>query len=220
MRIKKRSFKKIALGISLAAIFLWAFLGAGTSLAWFTDTSDELNNVFHMAEFDLVVSHRLEDGSYEEIDQTTKVLDDEALYEPGYVQVVYLKVENRGDRPFDFRSAVSVTEYTSGINVYGLTFCLQDYLLFGVVSGDTEAAVEQQVANRDLAELESVLPLSEYTKLNNYYTDVVSLDAKDEMYMAVIVRMPKEVGNAANHMTGTDRPEVKLGMIFEATQQK
>ena len=93
---KKTPYKRIALALSLCALLIWAILGTGASLAWFTDTSPEINNIFHFAEFDLVVSHRLTDGKWEEVDSKTKIFDEEALYEPGYVQVVYLKVENKG----------------------------------------------------------------------------------------------------------------------------
>ncbi|MBP3706396.1 MAG: hypothetical protein J6J13_04000, partial [Clostridia bacterium] len=65
MRKRKKSYKKIAFVLSLAAIIVWTMLGTGASLAWFSDTSGEVKNIFHMAEFDLVVSKRTEDGSYE-----------------------------------------------------------------------------------------------------------------------------------------------------------
>ena len=85
-------YKKIALALSLCLIIVWIALGTSASLAWFTDTSPTLRNIFHIQNFDLVVSHRLDDGTYEELDGQTQVFSDEALYEPGYVQVVYLKV--------------------------------------------------------------------------------------------------------------------------------
>ena len=93
-RKKNIPYKRIALALSLCALIIWGILGAGTSLAWFTDTSTELNNIFHFAEFDVEVSHRLTDGKWEPVDSKTKIFDEEALYEPGYVQVVYLKVKN------------------------------------------------------------------------------------------------------------------------------
>ena len=214
MKLLNKRYKKIAFVLSICTIIVWALLGTSASLAWFTDTSVELRNVFHKAEFDLVVSHRLEDGSYEEIDALTHVFNDEALYEPGYVQVVYLKVENRGTLPFDYRTAVSVTDYTPGVNVFGTTFHLQDYLLFGLVIGDTEAQVEQQVATREMAEARATLPLS------NYSTDVAELAAGGEVYMALVVRMPKPVGNNANYLRGTVSPRVELGLIVSAEQQR
>lgn len=213
MALFKKHYKKLALALSLCLIVIWTVMGAGTSLAWFTDTDEEVKNVFHFAEFDLAVSHRLEDGTYEEIKPDTKIFDDEALYEPGYVQVVYLKVENKGTVPFDFKTAVSVSDYTPATNVFGQTFNLQDYLKFGVVSADTEALLEEKLADRELAVNASTM------KLNNYSTDSAELEAGGETYLAIIVRMPEEVGNDANYREDKI-PKVELGIIVSATQKK
>jgi len=198
--------------LSLFLFGFWAFMGAGASLAWFTDTSNQVRNIFHIAEFDLVVSHRLEDGTFEELDGTQKVFDDEALYEPGYTQVVFLKVENRGTIPFDFKAAVNITDYTPAINVFGQSFNLQDHLKFGVLIADTEAELDTKLASRSLATAMANMPL------NNYSTNVASIDAGGEQYIALIVRMPTEVGNEANYR-GSVQPRVELGLICNATQQ-
>ena len=209
----KNLYKKIALILSLCLIAVWAILGTGASLAWFTDTSEEVKNIFHVAEFDLVVSHRLEDGTYEEIDGQTKIFDDEALYEPGYVQVVYLKIENRGTVPFDFQTAVTVTDYTVATNIFGQQFNLQDYLKFGIVTAETESELDSKLEERDLAKEAATM------KLSNYSSDIAELEAGGETYMAIIVHMPEEVGNDANYR-GDKIPRVELGIIVNATQQK
>lgn len=209
---KKSMYKKSALILSLLIFVLWMMMGTGTSLAWFTDTSEEVQNIFHFAEFQLEVSHQISDGTYELVDGQTNLFDDEALYEPGYVQVVYLKVKNNGTVPFDFKVAVNVLDYSTPTNVFGKTFVLQDHLLFGLVFDETEAGMKDKVANRTLA------TAAANTKLNRYDTNWAPLDAGDEMYMALIVRMPEEVGNEANYR-GTTVPTVKLGVIVEAQQK-
>ena len=211
--IKNSKIKKIALTLSLCMLVVWAFLGTGASLAWFADEAPELRNIFHTAEFDLKVSHRLDNEEWEEIEAGTKIFDDEALYEPGYVQVIYLKVENKGTIPFDFHTAVSVTDYTIATNMFGQLFNLQDHLLFGIVAADTEAEMDTLVADRDSAE--SIAQM----RLNNYSTDTAYLDANDSAYLALVVRMPKEVKNEANYRGGTV-PRVELGLIVNATQIK
>ena len=139
---RKKPYKKIALALSLCALIVWGILGAGASLAWFTDTTPEINNIFHFADFELEVSHRLTDGKWEKIDGKTDIFDKEALYEPGYVQVVYLKVENKGSVPFKFQTAVNVNGCSVATNVFGQPFLLQDYLKFGITSADSEAAMK------------------------------------------------------------------------------
>ena len=39
------------LALSVVIMILWGLMGAGTSLAWFTDTDADINNVFHFADF-------------------------------------------------------------------------------------------------------------------------------------------------------------------------
>lgn len=213
MKEKKKSYKKIALAISLCLLIIWAIIGTGTSLAWFTDKSPVVKNIFQFGELDLVVSHRLEDKTFEVVDAETKVFDDEALYEPGYVQVVYLRIENKGTLPFDYKTAVNVTDYTVATNVFGKKFNLQEYLRFGVVMADKIEDLEAMLADRALAKKKATLPLNSYT------TDTDELGANETTYMALIVRMPEEVKNDANYR-GSVIPKVELGLTVNAEQQK
>lgn len=203
--------KKIALSLSMFLILMWMVLGTGTSLAWFTDESEEANNIFHFADFDLVVEYRDENGNYHDLEGATKVFDDEALYEPGYVQVVYLRITNNGDVPFKFKTAVNVVDYTEATNFFGQKFHLQDYLRFGLAVAETEAGMDAMVATRKQAEALANTPLS------NYATDYAVLDAKDTVYVAVIVRMPEDVDNVANYRNDLI-PRVFLGLIVNASQ--
>lgn len=213
----RKNYKKIALCVSLVLVAIWCILGTGASLAWFVDTDEEVKNVFHFAEFDLEVSHRTEDGTWEKVEQGTKIFDDEALYEPGYVQTVYLKIENKGTVPFDFKTAVSVTDYTLATNVFGQSFQLQDYLKFGLTIADTEAELYELVATRDLAKEVANMPLNHYYE-DDYITDQMELGAHETVYMALIVRMPENVTNVANYR-GDVIPRVELGVIVSATQK-
>ena len=210
---KKRIYKQIALALSLCALIVWCILGTGASLAWFTDTSPEINNIFHFAEFDLVVSHRLTDGKWEEVDSQTKIFDEEALYEPGYVQVVYLKVENKGTLPFEIYTAVNVNGCIQATNVFGQRFMLQDYLKFGITTADSEDAMKNSVPDRNAAVKLADMPL------HNYDTETAVLEPGATKYIALIVRMAEEVGNVANYR-GDTIPEVDLGITVKADQIK
>ena len=211
---KKTPYKRIALALSLCALIVWCILGTGASLAWFTDTSPEINNIFHFSEFDLVVSHRLTDGKWEEVDGQTKIFDEEALYEPGYVQVVYLKVENKGDRDFKFSTAVNVNGCIVATNVFGQDFMLQDYLKFGIKTADTEEEMKNSIPDRESAVEIASEPLHNY-----YETGAFELAPGGTKYIALIVRMPEEVGNVANYR-GDTIPKVELGITVKADQIK
>ena len=213
-QVKKRIYKQIALALSLCALIVWCILGTGASLAWFTDTSPEINNIFHFSEFDLVVSHRLTDGKWEEVDGQTKIFDEEALYEPGYVQVVYLKVENKGTVPFKFDTAVNVNGCIKAINVFGQPFMLQEYLKFGLATANTEEEMKNSIPDRDAAVEIANEPLHNYYKSGSF-----ELTPGKTKYIALIVRMPEEVGNVANYR-GDTVPEVDLGITVKADQIK
>lgn len=210
----RKTYTKIALTLSICLMIIWAILGTGTSLAWFTDTTPVQKNIFYVGELDLAVYHRIDEENYEEVTAETSLFDDEALYEPGYVQVVYLKIKNEGDIPFDYKMAIGVSDYTPAINVFGQSFNLQDHLRFGLVIADSEAELEEMVADRENTKTNSTddIPLSTYS------TDTDTLAVGEERYAALIVRMPEEVGNIANH-NGKGAPKIELGLIVKATQK-
>ena len=217
MTVRKKSYTKIALTLSICLLMIWALLGTGTTIAWFTDTSETQKNTFFIGDLDLVVSHKLEDGTYEEIESDTKVFDDEALYEPGYVQVVYLKVENQGDVPFEYQLSVDVNDVTVAKSVLGNDINLPNYLKYGVLFGADEAQLTRDtaklIAEKDFPEKTMNFPLNVYSE-----KDSVVLRPDDERYIALIVRMPEIVGNAANYR-GVIVPRVDLGITVKASQE-
>ena len=195
----------------MSLIVIWMFLGAGTSVAWFADTSDDVRNVFNFSKFDAEVSKRNENGSYTVIDGKSAVFDDNALYEPGYIQIVFLRVKNKGNVPFKLNTAVNIDNYVPAINVFGQQFNLQDYLKFGVVDDSLFDGLSQKLKQRDVVEKLATLPL------NNYAFDTAVIKAGQEMHIALVVTMPKEVDNLANYR-GSTAPRVELGVILNATQ--
>lgn len=211
---RNKKYTKIALALSLFLLIMWGVMGTGTSLAWFSETTPLQKNIFHIGELDMLVSYKNEAGVYEKVEMDTVVFNEDALYEPGYVQVVYFEVKNKGDMAFDYKTAVTVNSYVPAVNVFGNVFNLQDYLQFGVVMADTEAELNSIIGTRDDAELNALLDMP----INTYSTDIDTLEPGETAYMAVIVRMPKEVGNVAN-FRGDTPPEVHLGIIFNASQK-
>ncbi len=209
----KKYYKKIAFALSLCTIIIWVVLGAGTSLAWFTDTSDQVINIFNTANFDLEVSYRLEDGSYEAIDGKTEIFDTDDIYEPGFVKVVYLKVENKGDIPFEFKVAINANDYIVSTNKAGEEIRLKEYLRFGLAQASSENDILLKTADRSMA-----INIAK-ERLNDYASDGVTVGAGKEAYVALVVRMPEEVNNEANYYSGEETPEVELGIIVTATQK-
>ncbi len=211
MERKNKTVTKAAFVFSICMMLLWGLLGTGTTLAWFLDTTEPVKNTFYFGELDVKVSYK-EGTDYTELTSETNVFNDEALYEPGYVQVVVLKIENAGDVEFDYTAAVTVADYTTAVNVYGQRFNLVPYLNYGVVFADTEEELLQLTDTRNEAYAIASTPLSAYT------SNVDTLEVNGKKYMALVVTMPTEVGNEANYR-GSDIPTVKLGINVKASQK-
>lgn len=208
---RKKPYKRIAFALSVCALIVWGVLGTGASLAWFTDTSAEVKNIINLAEFEAEVLFKDKTGNYVSIDGRTDIFGDEALYEPGYTQVVYLKVNNNGNVPFRYQTAVIIDSFVSGTNVFGKTFNLQEHLKFGLVTAESETALTEALSTREQAQAIATRPLNRYDAYD-------SLEAGKTDFMALILYMPEEVGNDANYL-GLPVPEVKLGISVNATQQ-
>jgi len=214
--LKKRKWTKAALALSTCLLILWWALGTGATLAWFSDT-DTVRNEFRVGRLKMDVSYRNDIVTdYTPLEGTTKAFNDEALYEPGYTQVVYLKIDSLGDVPFNYKIAVTVEDFTNGKNVWNEDIYLPNYLRYGVVFGESEADVQRQVKDR-LAARSNALndwgALGTWSEISPYTYDV----GEDAHYAALIVYMPEEVGNAANYR-GFTEPKVEMGVMVFAQQ--
>ena len=88
---------KKALRGSLFALFLCIVLLIGTTFAWFTDTASTGVNKIQAGNLDVELRYSTDMQTWKEATDQTKLFDDNALWEPGYTQIVYLKVVNKGN---------------------------------------------------------------------------------------------------------------------------
>ena len=214
--MKKRKWTKAALALSACLFVLWWTLGTGATLAWFSDT-DSVRNEFQIGLLQMNVSYRNDAVTeYTPLQGATKAFNDEALYEPGYTQVVYLKIDNLGDVAFHYKLAVTVQDSVSGKNAWGEEIYLPNFLRYGVVFAESEAELEKAVESRLEAKANASNDwgsLGTWSELSPYTFDV----GEDAHYAALIVYMPEEVDNAANYR-GSAAPQVKLGITVFAQQ--
>ncbi len=214
--MNKRKWTKVALALSACLFVLWWALGTGATLAWFSDT-DAVRNEFQIGLLKMNVSYKNDIVTeYTPLQGATEVFNDKALYEPGYTQVVYLRIDNIGDMAFNYKIAVTIEDSQKGKNAWGEDIYLPNYLRYGVVFGKTEADVQQQVKDRLAARTHAP---NDWGTLGTWseeapYTFGVN---EDVHYAALIVYMPEEVGNKANYR-GFDVPQVKLGITVFAQQ--
>lgn len=211
-KMTHKNITKTALAFSVCLFALWIVLGTNATLAWFSDTTETARNTFVLGEMDLDVSYRTpQDSNYAPMYEDTNVFNDQALYEPGYTEVVYLKIENKGNVDFDYKLSVKALDgyTTTSTNKQGKAFSLPPYLRFGVVFGSSEAALDRQLA-QDLANHNMLNAFSE--------VDPVPVAEGEERYAAIVLYMPETVGNEANYQKGAEVPRVKLGITVRAQQ--
>ena len=216
--MKKRNWTKVALALSACLFVVWWALGTGATLAWFSD-SDTVRNQFEIGLLKLDVDYRNDIVTeYTPLEGATKAFNDEALYEPGYTQVVYLRIDNTGDMAFNYKMAVTVEDADIGQNAWGDDIYLPNYLRYGVVFGETEAEVQAQVKDRLAARAEAPQDWGELGTWSQVSPYTFEPD-EDYHYAALIVYMPEQVGDIANYR-GAIQPRVELGITVHAQQDK
>lgn len=214
--MKKKKWTKGALAFSAFLFVLWWALGTSATLAWFSDV-DSVRNRFQIGYLNLGVSYKNDIVTdYTPLQGATETFNDEALYEPGYTQLVWLEIENEGDVAFNYKVAVTVDKVTKGKNAWGEEIYLPNYLRYGVVFAESEADLQQKVRDRFAAK--DFAPndwgaLDTWSEVSPYTFDV----GEKPHYAALIVHMPEDVGNVANYR-GFTQPKVELGITVFAQQ--
>ena len=91
-----KSTKRALISSALAILVCVAML-IGTTFAWFTDTASTGVNKIQAGNLDVKLMYSTDMHKWHEATEQTKLFDDNALWEPGYTQVVYLKIVNAGN---------------------------------------------------------------------------------------------------------------------------
>ena len=205
---KKKGLKG-ALISSVVSIALSCTTFVGTTFAWFTDSVSSAENTIIAGNLDIELEY-WKDGKWVDVKGQSDVLTYD-LWEPGVTEVAYMRVANAGSLALKYQLGVNIVSETAGKNVAGADFLLSDYIQFGVVedvNGETNA-----YTNRDAA----VDAVTDAKKISAGYSKASFMEAGDELYLALVVYMPTEVGNEANH-NGTNVPKIELGINVFATQ--
>ena len=212
----KRTNLKRSFLLSVLSLLLCVSMFVGTTFAWFSETISNQNNRIMAGNLDVELYYKLNAGdAWTELTSTSELFDDEALWEPGYTQVVYFKVENKGTLALKYQLGVNIISETEGTNVAGDPFKLSDYIEFGVI----ETADETTYATRELARA----AVTSSKIISEGFTKSSELLASDgttpsDEFVTMVVYMPETVENEANYKTGTTPPQINLGIELYATQ--
>ena len=207
----KTNSKKALLSSAFALILSVAML-IGTTFAWFTDTASTAVNKIQAGNLDVELEYKNSDTtSFTKADKNTKVFKEGALWEPGHVEYVVLKVSNAGSLALKYKLGVNIANEVGSTNVYNNAFNLSDYIRFAVLDGDKSSL------NRDAmvtAATDSKLIKEGYSAEDH----LLAGENNSEKIVTLIVWMPTTVGNEANHKTGVTAPSIDLGISVVATQ--
>lgn len=215
---KKVGGTKRALLTSVLALVLSLAMLAGSTFAWFTDTASTGVNRIVSGNLDVGLQYWGvgEDGkkTWLTAENSEDLFDKNALWEPGYTQIVYLKVENNGNLALTYAMQITPVHETVGVNVDGEEFKLSDYIKFGwmkfTVDGDgTPVALDREAAQTgvgDGAQLGKTL----------HRQAEQPMEAGAEELVALVAWMPEDVGNEANY--STVQPTIELSLKVLATQ--
>ena len=210
--------RKALLTSALSLLLCFSML-LGTTYAWFTDSVTSTNNIIQSGNLDIEMEYW--DGKdWKAVKEDSPLFEEDTLWEPGYTQVVYLRVANKGTLALKYQLGINIVGETGGTRVDETTgkdtaFKLSDSIYMGVkedVNGETGAYATRADAVKDVEGKSGII-----SRGFNKYGDMAANDP--EQYLAVVVYMPESVGNEANHKTGTEAPKIELGIKLLATQK-
>ncbi len=206
----KKNTTKRALFASVLSLLLCVSMLIGSTFAWFTDTASTGVNLIQSGNLDIVLSYKnATQKEWKEVNGEDKLFDDNALWEPGYTEVAYLKIENNGSLALKYQLTVNVLNEVAGKNKDGEAIKLSEVLKYDLI----ELTSDTTYADRDAA-------LAAVSDAKNLATEIVSGNMEadaDAKYFALVVYMPTTVGNEANH-DGENVPSIQLGVNVLATQ--
>ena len=207
--MENRKSTKRALLTSALALLMCVTMLVGATFAWFTDTASTGVNKIQAGNLKMEVTYKnAADGNFEKVNKETPVFNNNALWEPGHVEYVVLKVRNAGSLALKYKLGINIASETGSTSVDGNAFKLSDYIRFAVLDGD------QSGLDRD----NLVTAATDSKLIKEGYTAEDNMTAGANKIVTLVVWMPTTVGNEANHLTGKSAPSIDLGISVVATQ--
>ncbi len=201
---------KRALLASVLSVVMCISMLIGSTFAWFTDSATTGVNTITSGNLDMKVSYKnATQTTWKEVSTSDKLFNDAALWEPGYTEVAYLMVENKGNLALKYQLAVNVANEVTGKNKDGGDIKLSKVLKYDLIELTADTTYADRAAA--LAAVKDAKNLATETVTGNIEANTAA------KYYALVVYMPTTVGNEANH-DGNNVPSIQLGVNVYATQ--
>ena len=236
---------KRALVSSALAILMCVAMLIGTTFAWFTDTASTAVNKIQAGNLDIEVSFAKEakndDGTlkgelteFKTIEDATDVFDNNALWEPGRIEYVVFKIENKGNLALKYKFNLAVIAQKAGINVANEKYMLADYLCASAKIDNGPGVVDSGYQDMGTADLTSFMTKMNDLNMTGYVSTATpaekplnginlegTLGTKETdkiNCVCMAVWMPTTVGNEANAIDTEHTATIDLGIHVVATQ--
>ena len=151
-----------SLWTSAISLVLCVSMLLGTTLAWFTDTVSSDRNNLLAGNLDVELEY-LKGDSWTPVRGDTNVFKD-AKWEPGYTEVVYLRVSNLGTLALKYMLSVAIAEETYSVNKLGERFRLSDFIKIAAVDDVEAPYADRNAAREDAADVGAKGLREGYTK--------------------------------------------------------
>ena len=206
---------KRSLLASVFALVLCVAMLVGSTFAWFTDTATTGVNKIQSGNLDVKLMYSKDMKEWAEATDQTQLFNDNALWEPGHTEVVYLKIVNNGSLALKYETEFARNyRDTKGKNVLGNYFYVGDYLKVGTA---TTGAAFNSREDAWAAIAGSEKALQKGVQLTDGWTVLKAGESTDPF--AVVIYMPTTVGNEANAKSKSWVSTIyDLGLEVYATQ--
>ncbi len=208
---------------SILSLILCAEMLVGSTFAWFTDSVTSGRNKIVAGNLDVELYAKVGD-TYTKVTEDTNLFREDTLWEPGHLEVINLKIENLGTLALKYKLGINIVSEKFGTNVNGKTFALSRFMNFALINDEKTFASHAEAVN-------AMTTAAVYTRLSGiagddsakssgilYPSAKATPEKPSSRFVTLIVYMPTSVGNDANYKSGTEAPEIDLGINLFAEQ--
>ena len=205
---------KRALLSSVMALFLCFAMLMGTTFAWFTDVVSSEGNVIKTGTLDVGLTWTddfdADESAWNDVEPTDanpnpEKIFDYTLWEPGYTQVRYLKVENKGSLALKYKlQIITESALTETVENYG-DVRLSDVI--DVYYATSKVEVPDRILDEN-ANLRYLGTLTDFVNAGAVIND--NLLAGEADYATLVLQMQTSAGNEYQNLTVGTSFDIRL----------
>lgn len=198
----KKSTKK-ALLMSVLSLLLCCSMLIGTTFAWFTDEVISGGNIIQSGTLDAELLYSDDNASWK--DASAGAIFDYKYWEPGYTQIKYVKIANKGNLAFKFQLNI-IPDVMPTVGEYNLADVIDVYMFDATAEVTRESiaaatpvgTLKDLMVDGDGATYGYLLP-AEGVGTENYNEDVTT--PRGEITYCIALKMRESAGNEYQNLS-------------------